>query len=68
MIINKNWNQHLADDYSEAEDVARIKVKPQQTGEVTERLKYEIDQKRERIADIIISWEKLKIPFRIEVR
>jgi hypothetical protein len=67
VIINKNWNQHLADDYLEKEDVVRIKVKPQQTAEVTERLKYEIDQKGERLADVIISWEKLKVAFGIEV-
>ena len=67
VIINKNWNQHLADDYSEKEDVVRIKVKPQQTAEVTERLKYEIDQKGERLADVIISWKKLKVAFGIEV-
>jgi hypothetical protein len=68
VIINKNWNQHQADDYSEAEDVVRIKVKPKTTEEITERLKYEIDQQGERLADIIISWDKIQLPFRIEIR
>ena len=67
VIINKNWNQHLADDYSETDDVVRIKVKPQATKDFRERLKYEIDQRGERIADIIISWEKLQVSFGIEV-
>ncbi|MGZ8538582.1 MAG: DUF2911 domain-containing protein [Flavisolibacter sp.] len=68
VIINKNWNQHLTDDYSEKDDLARIKVKPQTTEEMTERLKYEIDQTGERIADIIISWEKIRVRFGIEIR
>jgi hypothetical protein len=67
VILNKNWNQHLADDYAENDDVVRVKVKPQTTEGFAERLKYEIDQKGERIADIIISWEKLQVSFGIEV-
>jgi hypothetical protein len=67
VIINKNWNQHLADDYSEKDDVVRVKVKPQTSEGLTERLKYEIDQQGERIADIIIRWEKLQVSFGIEV-
>jgi hypothetical protein len=68
VIINKNWNQHLADDYSETDDVVRVKVEPQMTEEVVERLKYEIDQRGERLADVIISWEKLRVSFPIEIR
>ena len=68
VIINKNWEQHLADEYSEKEDMVRVKVKPQATAEIAERLKYEIDQTGERTAKIMISWEKLRVPFAIEVR
>jgi flagellar biosynthesis component FlhA len=67
LIINKNWNQHLADDYSESEDVVRVKVKPKSTEEVTERLKYEIDQTGERSANIIISWEKISVSFEVRI-
>ncbi len=67
LIINKNWNQHLADNNSESEDVVRLKVKPKTTDEIIERLNYEIDQQGERIADIIIRWEKLRVSFGIEI-
>jgi hypothetical protein len=67
IIINKNWNQHLADNYSESEDVVRVKGKPQTTEEITERLKYEIDQTGERTANIIISWEKVRVLFGVEI-
>ena len=68
VIINSNWDQHLADEYSDNEDVIRIMTKPQPTQELMERLKYEIDQTGERTANIIISWEKLRVPFAIEIR
>ncbi|HYJ38043.1 MAG TPA: DUF2911 domain-containing protein [Chitinophagaceae bacterium] len=68
IIINKNWDQHLADEYAEADDVVRIKVRPTAKDEPVERLNYEIDQTGERTARIIISWEKLRVPFGIEIR
>lgn len=68
VIINTNWDQHLADEYSDKEDLVKIKVKPQPTQEIAERLKYEIDQTGERAATITISWEKLRLPFPIELR
>lgn len=68
VILNRNWNQHLADDYSETEDVVRVKAKPKATNDVTERLNYTIDQTGERTANIIISWEKLRVPFSIEIK
>ncbi len=67
VILNKNWNQHQADEYQESEDVVRLKVKPQTSEQVVERLKYEIDQTGERTADIVISWEKIRIAFPIEL-
>jgi hypothetical protein len=68
IIVNKKWNQHQADQYTESEDVVRLKVKPQATAENVERLKYEINQKGDRTADITMSWEKLRIGFPIEIQ
>ena len=68
IIINKNWKQHLADDYQQSEDVTRIIVKPETTSEVTERLKYEIDQAGEKTANIVISWEKVRVPFLLTIK
>ena len=68
IILNKNWKQHLADDYDASDDVVRIKAKPETTAQVTERLAYEINEIGERRASIIIRWEKIRVPFAIEVR
>jgi hypothetical protein len=67
VIINKRWNQHLADDYKETEDLVRINVKPQATENITERLKYGIEQTGDKTATISISWEKLRVPFELKI-
>ena len=67
VIINKNWDQHQADNYKESEDMVRLKVEPQTTGQIVERLKYEIEPTGERTANIIISWENMRVPFSIEI-
>ncbi len=41
IILNENWNQHLADDYDEALDVLRFSIKPE-AHEFTEQLTFEV--------------------------
>src|SRR5258708_7128816 len=60
IIINKNWEQHLADKYSEKEDLVRLKVQPQESSP-RERLKYLIEQVDESNVKIKIAWEKVKV-------
>lgn len=68
IIINKNWNQHLTDDYQKKEDVVRIKVKPEQLREDVERLQYFIEDKKNGTGIISIAWEKLKVNIEITVK
>ena len=68
IIINKNWDQHLADEYDEKDDIVRVKAKPAITTAITERLKYEIEQVTANTGNIIISWEKIRVSFQIAVR
>lgn len=42
IIINRNWDQHLADKYDQKDDVIRLEVIPQQLSGVQERLKYAV--------------------------
>jgi hypothetical protein len=67
IIINKNWEQHLADDYSEAEDVVRMTVKPETTAQPQERLRYQIVSETDEGGALIITWEKLKITIPVAV-
>jgi hypothetical protein len=64
-ILNKNHQQHLADDYSVNEDVLRFAVKPYENA-MTQRLTYAVINQGNHDGSIEISWEKIKIvvPFR----
>ncbi len=64
-IVNKNWEQHLTDEYDPKDDVARINVKPQKAKH-QERLLYEIVAKGTN-GELQISWEKVKVvvPFKV---
>lgn len=60
-ILNKRWDQHLADEYNEAEDIIRLEVTPRALPAVQERLNYTITELSETEAILSISWEKIKI-------
>ena len=66
VILNKNWEQHLADEYNQVDDIVRVKVKPQ-TAEHQERLMYLIDQTGERRCQLEMHWEKIciKVPMKL---
>lgn len=68
IIINKNWDQHLADQYDSAEDVLRVSVTPEVQEHVQERLNYSIQPSGKKSGVIEIAWEKLniKLPFRTD--
>jgi tetratricopeptide (TPR) repeat protein len=53
--------------YDEKDDVLRVKVKPQPIDVSVENLKYEFSAQTPNSAVISLSWEKLSIPFKVEV-
>ncbi len=53
--------------YDEKEDVLRVKVKPVSADKSVEWLKYEFINETPNSADIALQWEKLAIPFKVEV-
>ena len=66
-IINKNWEQHLTDEYNQADDVIRVTVKPAYLNENQERLKYLITSNGPNVI-LSVQWEKIKIelPFTVQ--
>jgi len=62
VIINKQWDMHLADDYSEAEDIVRVAVKPQTLSEPVESLTFEIVDENG-TGNIIIKWAGVQVSF-----
>jgi hypothetical protein len=63
-ILNTRYDQHLADDYNEKEDVIRVEIKPEEHS-LTQRLTYTVDKIDDKSGGIVVQWEKIliKLPF-----
>lgn len=68
IIINKNWDQHLADNYDRKDDVARIKVKPEIERDNQERLRYMIESENATEGEVVIYWEMLEISLPVSTK
>lgn len=66
VILNKNTSLWGAMGYKEEEDVLRIKVKPKQA-DFKERMSFSIEDMTNNSANIILHWEKIKVPFTLTV-
>ena len=68
LILNRNWDQHLADEYDAKDDILRLKVKPDTLSTVQERLLYKVLADNDQQGKIEMYWEKLKISLPIELK
>lgn len=66
IIINSHWQQHLATEYEEKDDIMRLKVKPKKNAH-TERLQYFIETEKNKDINISVAWEQVKIEFELEI-
>ena len=67
IIFSNNYSSCDSSFYSEKEDVLQATVKTIALNESVECLKYEFIGETEKNAFVALIWEKLKIPFTIEV-
>jgi hypothetical protein len=67
LIFSRNYTSWGSYYYNEKEDALRVKVKPVTLDRSVEWLKYEFSDETENSAVISLLWEKLKIPFKVEV-
>ena len=67
LIFSKNSTSWGSFFYEPSEDVLRVNVKPVVTDKNVEWLEYEFINQTENSATIALSWEKLMIPFKVEV-
>lgn len=65
-ILNKNWQQHLTDEYDAKDDVVRIIVQPETEEPHQERLRYSIEEERE--SEIVMYWEKIELSLPIKIK
>lgn len=67
LIFSKNTTSWGSFFYDPKEDALRVKVKPTQTDKSVEWLKYEFTNETANSATVTLQWEKLMIPFKVEV-
>jgi hypothetical protein len=67
LIFSKNSTSWGSFFYDDKEDVLRVKVKQVALDKSVEWLKYEFTNQTENSATIALQWEKLSIPFKVEV-
>jgi hypothetical protein len=68
IIFNSDPGQWGSFTYDEKKDALRVKAKPQAVAENQEWLLYTLDPVTENSAQVNIRWEKLKVPFTVEVK
>ena len=61
LVLNKNYDQHLAEDYEQAEDVVRVEVEKESLDDVVQRLTYEVEETAPGEGKISLTWDQLKV-------
>jgi len=67
VIFSRRYDAWGSFFYDEKEDALRVKVKPLPIEKSVENLKYEFSDQTPNSAVVALSWEKLSIPFKLEV-
>ncbi|HKO97183.1 MAG TPA: DUF2911 domain-containing protein [Pyrinomonadaceae bacterium] len=68
IIFNSVANQWGSFNYDATKDTLRVKVKPEWVGESKEWLEYTIEPVNDTSARVNIRWEKVSVPFTVEVK
>lgn len=68
IIFNKDDGQWGSFSYDAAKDALRVKTKPLASSHPHEYLTYDIDGVTEKSATVNLMWEKVKVPFTVEVK
>ncbi|HEV2864127.1 MAG TPA: DUF2911 domain-containing protein [Pyrinomonadaceae bacterium] len=68
IIFNSDPGQWGSFTYDEKKDVLRVKAKPEAAADTREWLAFEIEPTGEASAQVSIRWERLRVPFTVEVR
>jgi hypothetical protein len=67
IIFNSVANQWGSFSYDPTKDTLRVKVKPEWVNENQEWLAYSFDPITDNSAQVNIRWEKIRVPFKVEV-
>ncbi len=68
IIFNKDDGQWGSFEYDEKKDALRVRVKPQMVADNQEWLRFGIDPVTDNSAQVNLRWEKMNVPFTVEVK
>ena len=68
IVFNGTANQWGSFNYDEKKDTLRVKAKPESLTENQEWLLYSFDPVTDNSAQVNIRWEKIRVPFTVEVK
>jgi hypothetical protein len=67
VIFSKNADLWGAFNYKPENDALRIQVKPQTVADSLERMAFTFEDTTETSSNVVLRWEKLRVPFTVEV-
>lgn len=68
VMINKNNDMHLSDDYTEADDVVRFNVTPENLQEPVEQLTFEVKPREGNQGQVVLKWADVSIPISVSAK
>ncbi|MGK7392500.1 MAG: DUF2911 domain-containing protein [Candidatus Cyclobacteriaceae bacterium M2_1C_046] len=68
VMLNKNNDMHLADDYTQADDVVRFNVTPEKLQEPVEQLTFEVKPEEGNQGQVVLKWADVSIPFSVTAK
>ncbi|MFT6939764.1 MAG: hypothetical protein ACJASN_001250 [Cyclobacteriaceae bacterium] len=66
IIISKDWDMHLADDYIEINDLVRVVAPVQLLVEEVESLTFEVKETDSKTGEVTIKWDQTAVSFEIK--
>lgn len=67
VILSKDAKLWGAFDYKQENDALRIQVKPRPASAPVERMRFTFEDVTDNAANVVLAWEKLEVPFAVEV-
>jgi len=68
IIFNKDDGQWGSFSYDASKDALRVKTKASTTADSSELLTYAFDNVGDKSANVVLRWEKVSVPFKVEVK
>lgn len=67
VIFSKKNDEWGSFTYKPENDALRVKAKPQTSNSMREQMMFEFDNVTAKSADVVLTWEKLRLPFTVDV-